>query len=310
MQLTRNQVYLPLCLCLVGGALYRAVSVQAIAYTAREAVFGGLCAALVWALVSFVLLQLGRILAEIPPCETCSNVATTAKVLLCFAMVFGMGQTAAQQLQFYAVQFGAGGGWLALFCVVACCLHATPHALVRCARVLLWLCVAAALCAALGLAAQSDLQRLATTPLTTAGVGAAFWVGIGCYPEYFLLMICQFVKHEKEKTLCGKEGAPQQKACKKCGHMQEEAPLLLLPLAPFGVQCAAVLCTELLFGVQGAEVGGFEFLRSWALLNFSRYDGVVALLWLLLAFFRLRVFAFAAVQVWPFGLHKTGDVPL
>ncbi len=305
MQLTRNQVYLPLCLCLVCRALYGAVSVQAIAYTAREAVFGGLCAALVWALVSFVLLQLGRGLAEISAAEasggTCSNVvrekgtqggalcaaATAAKVLLCFVMLFGAGQTIAQQLQFYAVQFGAGGAWLALFCVAVCCLHATPHALVRCARVLLWLCAAAALCAVLGLAAQSDLQRLATTPLTTAGVGAAFWTGIGCYPEYFLLSICQPVKQNNGETT-----------------------LLLLPLAPFGVQCAAVFCTELLFGVQGAGVGGFEFLRSWALLNFSRYDGVVALLWLLLAFFRLRVFAFAAVQVWPLGRHKTDDASL
>lgn len=314
MRLTRAQLLLPLVICLLCQAMYRAFSVSALAYTAREAFFGGLCAAVVGALLVLVFLRLGGVLSVLPTESICKNVVCA---LLCLCLLFVAGQTVIWQLRFYQQMFGTGGWWVLLLCVAAAFLHCTPHALGRCARLLLAFCVVGAFCALLGLLGQSDLQRLAAEPLSTAGFSAAFWAQLCLLPDYLLLLACPVStstanKHEnslKEKQNDSDFRANKAKLAKnKVGRNEnttaaneDTAKFFLLPLLTFGVQFAAVLFTELLFGVQQAGVGGFEFLRSWALLNLSRYDGIVALLWLLLAFFRLRVFVFVAAQCNPFA---------
>ncbi len=308
MQLNRVQLFAPLAICFLCQAMYRAFSVAALAYTAREAFFGGLCATAVGALLILLFLQLGRVLAAHTAFEICTNIAL---VLLCVCLWLGAGQTVAQMLRFYQQIFGAGGGWLLVLCGAALCVHCTPHALVRCARLLIVCLVVGALCMVLGLIGQSDLQRLSAVPLTATGFSAAFWAQLCLLPEHLLLLACSAGDALAQK---GSPCASSGEACAEVNGNHAETgdknreiwrflrgntSFLWLPVLAFGVQFSAVLFTELLFGVQQAGVGGFEFLRSWALLNLSRYDGIIALLWLLLAFFRLRLLGFAAMQCAP-----------
>ncbi len=306
MRLTRAQLLLPLAICLLCQALYRAFSVSALAYTAREAFFGGLCAAAWGAVLVLAFLWMGDVLSALSTGYACKNVVF-AVVGIC--LLLGAGQTVTWQLRFYLQMFGAGGWWVLLLCLAAVCLHCTPLALVRCARLLCAFCVVAAICAALGLLGQSDLQRLATETLTAEGVFAAFGAQLCLAPEYLLLLVCPACRTNANScvNVPKPDGANRPTRGNHARALRDNpkmrgnnARFLLLPFLTFGVQFAAVLFTELLFGVQQAGVGGFEFLRSWALLNLSRYDGVIALLWLLLAFFRLRVFVFVAWQCCPF----------
>ncbi|MFI3168822.1 MAG: hypothetical protein R3Y06_02630 [Faecalibacterium sp.] len=280
MRLKRQQLVVPLYLCILCQVIYSFITLGAVPCTARELLFGGLCAAIAVSILLFVLFVLGRILAE----GAGTPWKKAVDVLLCILFLCAVVQTVAQQVQIYQIQFDKGVIWVVVLAGCALALRATVHAFLRCARLLFAFCVVVAVGALLGLIGQSDLHNLSAQGLTATGICAGFWMGCTLFPEYFAILIA----------------APKRQT----GAGQGAAAWIAMPFFALGAQFAVVFCAELIFGMQSAGVGGFECLRSWALLNFSRYDGMVVLLWLLIAFFRLRFFAFLAAQVNPFVLQN------
>ncbi len=290
MTFTHRQLVLPLSLCVLTQVLYASFSQEAIVYTAREMLFGGTCAALAVSVLLFGLLLVGQSFGAEPQSEIWKNVVCAFVFL---ALLCGAVQVVLQQVQFYVRQFGAGTLWVLLLAVAVICLHSTPNALVRCARLLLALLAVAVIIALLGLIAQSNVHYLSDDALTAMGVSNGFWAGLGLYPDYLAVLYC---KQEPRKERAVRDKKISGQGALLC--------LLALPFFAVAVQVGVVLCAELIFGVQEAGVGGFEFLRSWAFLNFSRFDGVIVLLWLLLAYFRLRFLACVAWSISPFGAEK------
>ncbi len=316
MKLQQQQLPLPLFVCLLCQVLYRAFFTTQINCTARELLFGGLCAACLLAFGLFVLSLLGqgfvasskKVYARTHHTRGVQTQADSFDVVqgaqsaqkrairaisatLCLLLLLGVVHGMVQQVQLYYRQFGAGALWVLLCACLVWKLHCAPHALLRCARLLLFFCVLASVAAALGLAAQSSWRNLSTEALTLQGLANGFWVGFGVYPEYLAIFVCAM----QPIIVPASQVAPKQGSL---------LPILVLPFGAVAVQFFVVLCSELIFGVPQAGVGGFEFLRSWAFLRFSRFDGVVVLLWLLLSFFRLRFLCFLAQQANPFGAKR------
>ncbi len=302
MKITQQQLPLILVVCLLSQGLYTAFSVDAICCTTREILFGGTCAAVAVSLMLWGLLLLGQMFPLCQsPAPSDALVQSAVAALLCFLLLCGMAQAVLQQVQFYYRPFGTGALWILLAALLVCVLHCTPHALLRCARLLAACCGVALLLSLLGLVGHSSWQNLSAEALTTQGVTNGFWAAFGLYPEYLALFICPSA-HTATQAPTRQMVAAQKKNWRM---------LLALPFFVLGVQAGAVLCSELVFGVQQAGVGGFEFLRSWAFLSFSRFDGVVVLVWLLLSLFRLQFLAFLALQIspWQASAHSSATTP-
>ncbi len=300
MKMTRAQLPMPLLLCVVSQALYTSFMASQISCTAREMLAGGFVAALAVSALLCGLLLLGQGFASVPQHAIWKNAVLA---VVCLLLVCGMVQTVLQQLQLYYRQFTVGGVWVVVLAALTLGVGTSPHALVRCARLLGVIALGGTLLCLLGLAAQSDLQHLSAAALTAQGVSNGFWLGFALLPEYLAMLICPDGVGNK-KTVASANGNESENA--QPSPVRGQILLLLLPFFGVAVQVGMVFCSELVFGVPQTGVGGFEVLRSWAFLSFSRFDGVVVLLWVLLGYFRLRFLALLAWQTCPHTPQKQG----
>ncbi len=283
MTLKRGQMIQPLYLCVLCQVLYGSFSIEEINCTTREILFGGLWAAMAMAFVLWSFTLLALFICEENKSSAWRNVVFC---LVSILSLIGVAQTVMQQVQFYERQFGAGCLWVVLFAGVALTLPCTAGTFARCSRILLVLFCAAMGLLLLGFFELSNVQNLSAEPLRVLGVSNAFWVGFGLYPEYLVLFVSRPSSHTLRET-------------KAFCWNKELSAIVGLPFFAVLVQSGFVLCSELIFGVQENGVGGVEILRSWTFLNFSRFDAIVVLLWLLIAFFRLRFLAYVAMQIRP-----------
>lgn len=303
MKMTRAQLPVPLLLCVVLQALYTSFVASQISCTAREMLVGGFVAALAVSALLCGLLLLGQGFVSVPQHAIWKNAVLA---VVCLLLIYGMVQTVLQQLQLYYRQFTVGGVWVVLLAALTLGVGASPHALVRCARLLGAIAFGGALLCLLGLAAQSDLQHLSVAALTAQGVSNGFWLGFALLPEYLALLICPDCVGNKNSVKSAIETSGNESDNAQPSPVRGQILLLLLPFFGVVVQAGMVFCSELVFGVPQTGVGGFEVLRSWAFLSFSRFDGVVVLLWVLLGYFRLRFLALLAWQTCPHTPPKQG----
>lgn len=276
MKINRRQLIVPLFLCVLCNVLYRAFSQDNVGYTAREMLFGSFCAAIAVVIGVATVLLFAPVFARQEENKIWKNVVLLLIAILLFVAA---GQTILWQVQCYYRQFQTGVVWVVFFALLLCGVHVTPSAFSACARLILWFCAIAAALLVLGLAEQASFQNLSVMPLREQGIKAAFWASFFSYPEYLALLFC--VPDTKL------QGAKQW------------LPFLCIPFFAAAVQGLIILYGELIFASQMAEASGFEFLRSWAFLSFSRFDGVVVLLWMMLSYFRLRWLFFFACQANP-----------